>query len=89
MSALNMDTVFEMLNEDRPRVLEQPVEVTRQVYWYFLECMPPIYTRNGFAIIEADCDQGGRTIRSRFTQLGERYFHQWSEISDREAYHYD
>jgi len=85
----NLDTIYRVFDLPRPRELEEPVEVTEEVYWHFLECLPPIYTPNGFAIIEADCDQGGKTIRSRFTQIGERYFHQWSEISDREAYHYD
>lgn len=57
------------------------VETTEEVYWYFLEIMPPLAWSGGcFSVCEAYTDN----VYSSFFRIGDRYFHAYTKgtISD-------
>jgi len=68
---------YEYLNQSRPQALNEPVEIDEGIYWYFLEMLPPLYCQHGFMICEADSSTSEGTIRSKFTQRANRYYHEW------------
>lgn len=55
--------------------------ITKDIYWYFLEILPPIYYRqktDGFLVGESKChDQRGREIYSCYYREGEQYWHEY------------
>lgn len=56
-------------------MLGKYAEITNEVYWYFLEILPPIQFRNGhFAMIERQRDN----ITSAFFEIAGRFF--WSYV---------
>ena len=50
--------------------MKEPVEIDEKIFMYFLECLPPIYIKNGFQNSEPVY---ARTYHT-FTQKEDRYF---------------
>jgi hypothetical protein len=71
-----IENIHDRLNGET--VLDAPQEITEGVYWYFLEMMPPMHWRAGsFCMCEADSETEDGVIRSRFSHVGTRWFHEW------------
>lgn len=75
MAVLTLDTIFPYL-QVRPLVLNQEVEVTEQVYDYFLGILPPIYVTGGFCVCEAITG----AVYSKFVEREGRFFHSYVEL---------
>ena len=79
---LTMNTINAAVFEAaRPRKLGRAVEVTAEVYDYFLGVVPPYrFASHGYLVGEADSHSpAGLAIRSQFTQKDGKYFHQSAE----------
>jgi len=78
---IGLDTtpsIYDVLNNRGPRVIGEKVEIDADTFNYFLNILPPVYVRDGFQMGEADCYQDGRTVRSQFTEIAGKHFHQWA-----------
>lgn len=82
---MDRDTFYRWLNPPLPhaerysreRLLSSYVEVNEEIYWEFLEMLPPMcFTGSQFAICEATTDD----VRLGFFKIGERYFA--AQVSD-------
>lgn len=83
---------FDYLNPDLPheerfsesRLLTQSeVEVSREVYWYMLELMPPAFFKpdHSFVVCEPITHRhNGNPIVNKYIKRGDRYFHNVIEI---------
>ena len=56
----------------------QETRINEMIYWHFLECMPPIYSKKGgFLLLEAsNHNQKGEALRMWFYKKPEGYFAQ-------------
>ena len=91
VEVLDMTTFFAYLNPELPhaerfdaeRVLALgEVEITKEVYWHFLEVLPPaFFAGNTFVMCEALTDHpDGRVISSSFSEVGDHYYHRYVAI---------
>lgn len=51
-------------------------KITEEIYWYFLEMLPPVYYKNGFLMSEKVTGD----IRSYYYQIGGNYYHEYVEV---------
>ena len=67
---------------DFNQLVGQRWEVTREIYWEFLEVLPPVGMSGGsFYMSEALTGN----IRSKYIEEGDRYFHEWTRFPSRPA----
>ena len=59
----------------------QKVEIDEELYWYFLEMLPPIYAPSGFYM----CEMSIENITTLFTHEGDKYFCQYARLPQRKA----
>ena len=59
----------------------QKVEIDEELYWYFLEILPPIYAPKGFYMREMSIEN----ITTLFTCEDGRYFCQYARLPERKA----
>ena len=79
-------SIYEVFDHGRPRAIGEPVRVTEEVYFYFLNVMPPIWCRGGgFMVCEPDSDQENGTVYSKFTETANGFFHEWALVPWRSA----
>lgn len=76
-------TIYEVFQSPRPREIGQPVEVTKEVFQYFLNLLPPAYCSGGFMVIEPDCHTQAGAVHSKFTTQSGRYYHEWALVNQR------
>jgi len=56
---------------DLPSLLNDRWEINEEIYWHFLEMLPPMGQKNGSFYM---CEYTFDNITSKFTQEGDKYF---------------
>ena len=72
----------ERVSGDLPSLLNNPWEISEEIYWEFLECLPPMsYNGNSFYICEFSFDD----ITTHFFVREGKYFCEFSRYPVRKA----
>lgn len=90
LNAYSSDPAWQARKYDFDALVGQKWEIDRDLYWHFLEVLPPLRWIGGaFLMREFLTDTKRGTITSRYSKVGERYFHEYvyvDQAAHREAY---